>query len=356
MKICFVLPQMLKKPIGGYKMVYEYANRLSAEGHDIGILYLNDNALSIFKMPSSIRKTAIEIFTIIEPKWFVLDKKVKKYSSTKTGIKKIMQRYELAIATGVDTVEKTLQFFPSAKKAYFIQGYEKWVYTENEINKTFSLGLDNIVIASWLKDIVDQHAQKPSLVLKNPIDTQVYKVIKQIDKRNSHTIGVLYHEAEHKGFKYAYEAILQLKKRYPDLKVKMFGTSKPSFEIPQWINFTLNASQEQTVDIYNNVAIFLCATVCEGYGLTGLEAMACGAALVSTEYDGVKEYAINEKNALLSPVADVSSLVNNVIRLMDNSDLRNRIATNGEKYAKSFSWGCAMDILNDYIRRVERDM
>lgn len=355
MEICFVLPQMLKKQIGGYKMVYEYANRLSAEGHNVGILFLNDNALSRFKIPSFIRSIAIEIFTAMEPQWFDLDKRVNKYSSTKTDIKQSLQRYELAIATGVDTVEKTLQFFPSAKKAYFIQDYESWIYPESEINKTFSLGLDNIVIANWLKDIVDQYAKKPSLLLKNPIDTNVYKVINSIENRNSHSIGVLYHEAEHKGFKYAYKAILQLKKEYPDLKVKMFGTSKPTFDIPQWIDFTLNASQKQTVEIYNNVAIFLCATVREGYGLTGLEAMACGAALVSTEYDGVKEYTINGTNALLSPVADVNALVNNAKRLMDNSSLRNKIAINGEQCAKTFSWGNAMDILNDYISRVERN-
>lgn len=355
MDICFVLPQMLKKPIGGYKIVYEYANRLSAEGHNIGILFLNDNALVRFKMPSFFRYIAIEIFTAMEPKWFDLDKRVAKYSSTNKNIKQNMKRYELAIATGVDTVEKTLQLFPSAKKAYFIQDYENWVYSDSEINKTFSLDLDSIVIADWLKKIVDQYAKKPSILLKNPIDTNVYKVINPIENRNSHSIGVLYHEAEHKGFKYAYQAILQLKKKYPDLKVKMFGTSKPTFDIPEWIDFTLNASQKQTIEIYNNVAIFLCATVREGYGLTGLEAMACGAALVSTEYDGVKEYAINGTNALLSPVADVNALENNVKRLMDDSSLRNKIATNGEKWAKTFSWGNAMNILNDYISGVERN-
>ena len=56
MKIYFVLPQILRKPIGGYKIVYEYANRLSKEGHDIGILYLNENALKRFYIPNFIRK------------------------------------------------------------------------------------------------------------------------------------------------------------------------------------------------------------------------------------------------------------------------------------------------------------
>lgn len=353
MKICFVLPQMLKKPIGGYKMVYEYANRLSLKGHEIGILFINDSALSRLKMPRWIWKIAVEIFTYSEPKWFVLNKKIRKYSSTKTNIKKVLQKYELAIATGVDTVEKTQYFFPDSRKAYFIQGYENWVYSEDKVNRTFSLGMDNIVVAGWLKKIVDQYAKKPSLLLKNPIDTSVYTVKKTIESRNRHSIGVLYHTAENKGFQYAYKTILELKKKYPDLKVQMFGTAQPTFEIPRWIEFTLNATQEQTVEIYNSVAIFMCATVCEGYGLTGLEAMACGAALVSTEYDGVKEYAIHGENALLSPIKEVEALKINAEKLMDDSNFRYKIALNGVERAKEFSWEKAINVLNNYIIKIE---
>ena len=45
MKICFILPQTLRKPIGGYKIIYEYANRLVDEGHKVVILFLNERAL-----------------------------------------------------------------------------------------------------------------------------------------------------------------------------------------------------------------------------------------------------------------------------------------------------------------------
>lgn len=330
-------------------MVYEYANRLVAEGHDVGILYLNEGALSRFPIPNWLRGTAINVFTTVEPRWFPLDKRVRKYSSTSAHIDRTLKKYDLAIATGIGTVEQTLQYFPTARKAYFIQDYENWEYSEVQVHATYSAGMDNIVIAQWLKDIVDQYAQKPAILLRNPIDTNVYKVITPIEERNRYTIGVLYHVLEHKGFHYAYETILRLKEKYPDLRVKMFGTSQPTFDIPTWIDFTLNATQEQTVEIYNSVALFLCSTVQEGYGLTGLEAMACGAALVSTEYDGVKEYAVSEENALLSPVADVDALLHNAEILIENNDLRQRIAQHGAENARQFSWDEAMDVMNAYI-------
>lgn len=39
MKITFCLPNHnYKSPIGGYKMVYEYANRLVEKGHSVNII------------------------------------------------------------------------------------------------------------------------------------------------------------------------------------------------------------------------------------------------------------------------------------------------------------------------------
>ena len=41
-KITFVLPGYSKAPVGGYKIVFEYANQLADDGYNICILYLNN--------------------------------------------------------------------------------------------------------------------------------------------------------------------------------------------------------------------------------------------------------------------------------------------------------------------------
>lgn len=75
----------------------------------------------------------------------------------------------------------------------------------------------------------------------------------------------------------------------------------------------------------------MCSSLEEGFGLPGLEAMACGCALVSTSYKGVLEYAIDSVNALLSPIKDAKSMADNVERLFENEILRKRITKNGIK-------------------------
>lgn len=86
----------------------------------------------------------------------------------------------------------------------------------------------------------------------------------------------------------------------------------------------------------------MCSSINEGYGLTGLEAMACGCALCSSEYPGVYEYAKDGYNALLSPIKNSEALANNVSRIFEDDDLRNNLVNNGQESIKEgFTWEIA---------------
>jgi len=339
---------MLKKPIGGYRIVYEYANRLADRGYDVSIVFLNDNALNRFHLPPFMKKSVVELFTKIEPRWFKFHKNVKKVSSTSAELESVISKCEIAIGTGANTIYPTIELFYNSKIVYFVQGYESWIYSEEELRKTYGLDLEIIVIAEWMKQIIDEYAIRPSVLIKNPIDTGLYTVSNR--KREKFSIGLLYHTDPNKGFKYSYEAICELKKMYPELNVKMFGTFKPDFVLPDWIEFTYNASFEDTVTIYNSISVFISSPVIDGFGLTGLEAMACGAVLVCSEYKGAKEYAIDNYNALISPIGDIEKLISNVKKVFDDDGLRNRLMENGVNTAKKFSWQNAVDLFDNTLK------
>lgn len=344
MIISFVLPAFTRAPQGGYKMVFEYANRLLKRGNSVKILFLNEDVLPSLPNSQLIKKYLGNALTKRGPKWFPLDKNIECISSLEKGAEDKVENSDIIIATAVETVDVVKKMNKHLKKVYFIQDHEDWNANLAYLNSTYGLGFKNIVIAEWLKSIVDNYGREPSTVVKNPIDIKAYRIYKPIRERKKHSISMLYHQNEHKGVKYALEAVYQLKKKYHDLNVEMFGIFQISEDIPAWIHYCRDASQEQTVEIYNSTSVFLCATVKEGYGLTGLEAMACGAALVSTDYQGVHEYAIDGVNALLSPVKDVDALVANVSKLFDNDELRYQIAEAGIKSVqKDFNWDIAVD-------------
>ena len=351
MNICFVLPRYSRNPIGGHKIVYEYTNRLCLKGYNIYILYLNNKTFEEYDIPECIRPMASNIMTKIEPKWFKLDKKIKKLSALSAIDIKKLNAMDICIATGVETVKQCEILFPIAKKVYFIQGRETWVADEAYVNDTYKRGFNNIVISSWLKKVVDQYSLKPATLIRNPIDLNIYKQIIPNEKRKLHTIGLLYHTDENKGLRYSYQVLEKLKGKYNDLDVYMFGTREPDKKFPALKKFVKNASVDNLVELYNTVSVFICSSIYEGYGLTGMEAMACGAALVSSDYEAVHDYAVNNENALLSPVGDVDKMVGNVIYLFENENERSRLSKAGIKSLEKFNWDTAIDAIIEILEK-----
>lgn len=348
MKICFVLPRFTRRPIGGFKIVYEYANRLCSSGEKVYLLFVNDNVFIEYKVPEGLKNICSSIMTQIEPRWFPLDKSITKISGI-VNAEKNLSDIDVCIATGAETVSVCKEIFPSASKYYLIQDYETWVMSEKKLFETFNSGFRNIVVSSWLKKIVDSHSSEKSVLIKNPIDLTIYRCTTPIQQRCRHSIGLLYHSEKHKGLKYSIAALKVLKDKYPDLKVYMFGTSEPTEEIPGLVRFIRDASQEQTIQIYNNVSVFMCSTINEGYGLTAMEAMACGAAVASSDYEGIHEYGVNGVNCLLSPVRDINAMVDNVSRLFDDDMLRYSIANQGMKSLEKFDWEFAFRQFKEVI-------
>lgn len=350
LKICFIMNNFSFSPTGGEKIIFEYANKLVERGHSVQVLYLNNKAWVKFHLPEGVRRRLVSIASQFSPTWFPLNKRIQKLSLYDPKLIDKTSGTDVFIVTAVTTVGISRKIFKGRKFAYFIQDYENWEVSDEYCQETYALGMTNIVISEWLKNIVDQNSKKPSIVIPDPIDLNMYKIITPVKSRKPHTIGLLFHKMQHKGLKYSLFAIKQLKEKYPDLEVYMFGVPERPKEFPEWIHYTQKATQKQTIDIYNKSTIWLCATIDEGFGLTGLEAMACGDALVSTAYTGVLEYAEDGKNALLSPVKDVDALVRNVERLFEDQKLRDELIKNSQESVKDFSWDVAVDKFEKALR------
>ncbi|GER74417.1 glycosyltransferase family 4 protein [Weizmannia acidilactici] len=350
MKICFCLPEPSRKPVGGYKIVFEYANRLIENGHEVSIVFNCENALSKYNIPKAVKKIICKYLIKIHPKWFSLSKEVKKIYADGINNDSVPDG-DVIIATAVRTAPEVFKLArKKGEKIYFIQDFENWNLSNEDVYETYSLNMKKIVISKWLKKIVDEKSPLPSIYIPNGIDFDSFGIDIPLDEREKHSLSMLYHKSEHKGTKYGLEAIYKLKKIYPDLKVRMFGAPKRPKDLPGWIEYTSNASKEELRMIYNRTAVFLCTSVIEGFGLTGAEAMACGCALVSTAYNGVFEYAENGKSALISPIKDADSLVKNVSILFEDDNLRKQMGFHAQKDIKKLSWERSIQLFENAIK------
>lgn len=330
MKINFVINEPIRLASGGYKVIYQYANFLSKSNHQVSIYYrCRKNVLySKFKIPFFLKILIARLFQISNVNWFAVDKRIKRKIITKISDQSISDG-DVVIATAVDTaIEVNRLSMNKGKKYYFIQHFEDWVYDKSRVKQTYSLGMTNIVIAKWLKSIVDEESKKESIYIPNGIDNKVFYIKKSIESRNPASVAMLYHPQLWKGSQDAIQVLRRVKESHDNLQVEMFGIADKPVNIPEWINYTQNATQDQLLEIYNNSSIFLCASWSEGFGLTGAESMFCGCALVTTDTLGVREYA-DEKNAIICEPKNIDALTKAVSNLIENNDLRIKIAKLG---------------------------
>jgi glycosyltransferase involved in cell wall biosynthesis len=90
-------------------------------------------------------------------------------------------------------------------------------------------------------------------------------------------------------------------------------------------------------NVYASLDLLLYTSKEEGLGSTLLDAMAYGVPIVATEAGGIPEIVINERTGLTAPVQDAKRLAEQVMRLINNVPLRQKLITNAEIFAKDFS-------------------
>ncbi len=329
MLVSFLLPPISKKVVGGLKIIYQYANYLVDNGCDV-CLYYRSSGKNSKGIPEFIVQFIRKIMLKKEPRWFDLDNRIIK----KDFVLSSEVQGDVVIASDFGSANYAYRS-KAKRKCYFIQDFENWTVPDNEVFKTYRYRMKNIVVSKWLQTIVDKVSGTESIYIPNGIDLNAFHMIQPFEKRG-HSIAMLYHNDKRKGCDIGLKVIYRLKKKYPDLKAYLFGSPKRPDSFPDWIHYTHSASQAQVAGIYNKSAIFLCPSRQEGYGLTGLESMACGCALVTTDCKGIKEYAIDEENALMCAVEDADALFKSCCRLFDNTQLHDNICNSGINTSKNF--------------------
>ena len=337
--ITFLMPGTCQKPVGGTKIVLEYANRLAKIDYEVHIVY----PASIFFKKESFFRKIVSISRYFRHyrnysarKWFILDETIKEHFVYSLNYKHVV-RTNKYMATGVQTAYYLAEYpIPNDKKFYIIQDYETWAMTEEDVRRSYHFPHTKIVISNWLKEIVDKENSLCYLV-PNGFDFSQFYLTIEIEKKNKYMVSMQYHIRPAKGIEEGFEVLKKVKKQIPQLEVNLFGIYYPKESLPDWIHFFFNPDIDFHNHINNISAIYIGTSKLEGWGLTVGEAMMCGQAVVCTDNQGYREMAIDGETALLSPVDDIDNLSNNVIKLINDDKLRYKIAYNGYNMIKKFS-------------------
>lgn len=359
---CFLTGGVDICPIGGYKVVYEYANRLVRKGWDVAIVYPmvqtgNLYPRFLFRHPKAIKQlwrywTSFRHGKEDGGSWFPLDSRVKKIYPLQNSprVARRLPQGTKFIATYIPTVVDLNRFdVPESCKFNFVQGFEAWgEWTSEKVFETYRYPMTKIAISQWLADTVAEAGAK-AIVVPNGLDFEYFRLSRPISERAPASIAMLWHIEPQKRTEDIVEALKIVRKSHPELQVTAFGATPAPSNLPEWINYHHRPDRELHNRIYNEASIFVAASEQEGWGLTPCEAMQCGAAVVCTDIGGYRMFAKNGETALMSPARDPQALAANICRLIEDNKLRIRIAEAGNKNIHQFAWDSSVTLFESVL-------
>ncbi len=341
--ITFLFPHPVSGPTGGYKVVYEYANRLINDDWQVevvyaGSIYWKQKPLRL-KLSNIVRQMQYHIKGFGCRNWFPLDEKVKERLTFSLNYRHVPHT-QFYVATSPYTAYYLNEYpIETKRKFYLIQDYEDWGPGLKKIlTDTYHYPMQKLVIATWLQKMLRERHNEDSILLPNGFDFTKFSLDISIEEKNSLRVSMLYHLMERKDCKTGFQALSIVKEQYPDLRVNLFGTPVRPKELPDWYTYYQLPDEATHNRINNEAAVYIGTSQTEGWGLTVGEAMICGQAVCCTDNDGYREMAIDGVTALVSPIRDAEAMAANIIRLIKDDELRIKIARHGHEYIRRFTW------------------
>ena len=330
---------------GGVRLIFELANGLIERGHHVTITTFGlGNEHAWFPVKAEMNYVKFIIPAI----------KALKYGTRRLYIRNIIERQmliaddladasvdcDINLATlylsafSVDRSNKGVPF-------YFMQHDESLLVDEEEdrelANRSYELPLRQITISIWLKNLFKEKTGHDIPVVHPGVDHDTFyprEVKKTGDRFRVLCLG---QQRRWKGFPEALEAMKIVMSKRSDVDFLAYGMNPPDIDTDVPYRHIRAPSDDELAELYSSADVFFSSSWYEGFGGPAIEAIACGAPIVTTR-DGTEDFAFDEKNSLVVPAKDPESLADAILRLIEDRGLADKFRQEGIRTARRFTW------------------
>lgn len=351
--ITFILPDTRRAPAGGYKVVYEYANRLAERGYRVTVIHAANPSIDASlgaKLKSFLRYLKYwRTGDALPRRWFDFNPAV-----VLRWVPSLAQKYIPAADFVVATAWRTSEWVAGyehtrGKKLYLLQSYEDWDGPSDRVAATWKMPLHKIVISRWLLEIAGSVGEQATYI-PNGLNHDEFYDSTPLSQRKPASVMMLYHHSRLKGSADGIAALAAVKLEVPELEATLFGVPDRPNDLPAWIKYEQKPFGKRLCALYNEHALFLAPSWKEGWGLTPAESMQCGCAVVAADNGGHREFAIHGKTALVAEPGDVAQFTRHLITLINDGEQRTAIAEQGRQWVQQFTWGRSIDLFEQLLQ------
>lgn len=244
---------------------------------------------------------------------------------------------------------------PMALYVYLMENIYSWVY-KNVLCCTVS--------QSTAAELIEKGFPAQNIsIIENSIDTALYCLDSKVSRENDLLlyIGRL---KKYKRVDTVFEAMSVLRGQGYKLRFVVAGSGDDMARLKQRckelgleesVEFTGFISEEKKVDLLRKAALFVNASEKEGWGITNIEAAACGTAVVANNAPGLRDSVLDNQTGILYKENGVESLESAIKKLLDDKKLAKKFGEQGRLWAASFSWDTSAQKVENWLQKIVRE-
>jgi glycosyltransferase involved in cell wall biosynthesis len=226
---------------------------------------------------------------------------------------------------------------------------------------TFNFGrADEILSTSkFLREEIRKYTGRKILLTPFGVDTKKFypRKVESIFNKGDLIIGTIKTLEKHYGIEYLIKAFSIVKKRHPSKAIKLLivGSGSQKKYLEDLVNtlglvrdtlFTGYINQDEIQNYHNMFDIFVVPSVKESFGVSALEASACGKPVIVSNVGGLPEVVENEKTGLIVEKQNSSLLAESIEKLINNLKMREEFGNNGrQKVLREYDWQHSLDTM-----------
>lgn len=195
------------------------------------------------------------------------------------------------------------------------------------------------------------------------LDHVRYRRLPGVERERVPTLVHLGRVRRYKSVDVVVRALARLRERLPDARLVVIGDGPelPAVKrlahqlgVSASVEFTGRMGAQAMVERLNRCHVFLNPSPKEGWGLTVVEANACGVPVVGSDRPGLRDSIRHEETGFLVPYRDVNAFAERAHALLTDAALWRRMSEAGERWAATFTWERTADEMEAvFVRAIE---
>jgi glycosyltransferase involved in cell wall biosynthesis len=198
-------------------------------------------------------------------------------------------------------------------------------------------------------------------VVECGIDKEVYRFDPSIQKFETPTLIYIGRLKKYKNVETTIKAMPLIRKNVPNARLVIIGSGdhQPDLQrlteamgLNDVVEFKGFIKQDEKVNYLRRAHISVYPSLKEGWGLTNIEANACGTAVLAARVEGLRDSVDEGNSGLLFEFGNVDAFAALATKMLGSDELRKSLEMGGLRWAANFSWDKAARATEDIIKRI----